>query len=240
MKIAFFGDSYADIGEVGYRTGTAWPEVLSTLLSADKSGYYGVCGSSIWYSYTQLLKHIDEYDVIVFCYSSAYRWPCLPENLVGLSNLVNDYSERFPQMSKYIDVYNDLFTDEFLEFTSANIFTAVNNICKEHDKFLINVCCFGQEFNRTPTDYPVFHSMDKVSINEIVIQHGKVITMREVIHEQRNNDKRSCHLNTPNNKLVAEIFKDVIENKISNIESDLYTEYDWVRFDQQVNEWFGK
>jgi len=241
MKIAFFGDSYSDVGIEEYRTGTAWPEVLTTLVSAKNSGYYGVCGSSIWYSYTQLLKYIDKHDVIIFCYSSAYRWPCLPDQLLGSNYRVHENFDKNQQMSKYIDVYSDLFTDEFLEFTASSIFTAVNKLCKERNKFLINVCCFGKEiWNRTPTNYPVFFNMDEISINETVIQYGKVVTMREVIHNQSVNDKRHCHLNAPNNKLLAEIFKDIIENKISNVESDLYSEYDWVRFDPQVDEWFGK
>lgn len=240
MKIAFFGDSYSDIGMEEYRTGTAWPEVLSSLLPIKKSGYYGVCGSSIWHAYNELLKHINNYDVIVFCYSSAYRWPCLPDHLKGCGYLIHTPDDRFPEMIKYIDVYRDLFTDSFLKFVSGNIFTAVNELCKKQNKFLINLCCFGKEFNRTPTTYPIFYNIDKVSINETVIQHGKTVTMREVIHHQRHNDKRQCHLNTSNNRLLAEIFKDVIENQVSNLESDLYNEYEWVNFDTQVNEWFGK
>lgn len=240
MKIAFFGDSYADIGMEEFRTGTAWPEVLSKLLSVKKSGYYAVCGSSIWHAYNELKKYIYEYDVIVFCYSSAYRWPCLPDHLIGNNYLVHSYDDRFPEMSKYVDVYRELFTDDFLEFVSGSIFTAVNELCKKHDKFLINICCFGKEFNRTSTEYPIFYNIDKVSINEIVVQNNKTVTMREVIHVQGNNDKRQCHLNTSNNKILAEIFKDVIENKTSNLESDLYSEYEWVRFDPEVNKWFGK
>ena len=62
MKILILGDSFSDPSWASndYK---AWPELLEEHYEITN---LSVCGSSLWWSYTQFLKNKDQYDYVIF------------------------------------------------------------------------------------------------------------------------------------------------------------------------------
>lgn len=80
MKVAVFGDSYADelINRMdsGY---PSWIEVLRTKYKLDIKSF-GTSASSLYYSYKKLLEHKDEFDKVIFVSTSPCRIT-VPDNI---------------------------------------------------------------------------------------------------------------------------------------------------------------
>jgi len=234
MKIAVFGDSYGDVNNDPDLKG--WPHQLATMMGDNNLGKYAQSGTSTWWSYQLFLKNYKKYDVIVFCYSASSRWPILPDELVGQHWRLPGYplAQWQDKMSKLNEVYFDIFNDDLLSFLSASVFASVNEICRNENKYLINLLSFNRDFIIPETPFPIFEDVSKISRNEEVIRNVKMTTMKEVTCDPKNAiwlepDKRICHLNNENNHRLASIFKHSIDNTSTSIYSNLFKEYEWTR-----------
>jgi len=69
MRILILGDSFSDPTWAS-NTYRAWPELLSTNFDVTNMS---VCGSSLWWSYRNLLKHQNNYDYTVFVVTMPNR-----------------------------------------------------------------------------------------------------------------------------------------------------------------------
>ena len=89
MRIGVFGDSFADRNP--YNPESPFKEDESWMKWMEESGHeittYGKTGTSTWYSFQQFLAHHDQFDHVIFCYSSMHRIHHLPEGLEDLSFL---------------------------------------------------------------------------------------------------------------------------------------------------------
>jgi hypothetical protein len=230
MKIGIFGDSYMDFR--AYQD-YAWPILLKEHYN-DKFLIEGISGSSHWYSYRNFLKNFQHFDVIIFGHTSSSRWPSLPEEYKRLSYNVRSVtvgSVKIPEYLRNVNkYYNDLFPRELLSFISLNIFNSVNELCLEHNKYLINMQLFEESYHPTSTCFPLLKNINTVSAKEILkISDTKEKSMHTVICEESNIDLRACHLSKDNNRILADILKDLIDNKkynqILNLEKDILWNY---------------
>jgi len=89
MKIGVFGDSFAD--RTPYNPESPFKEDESWIADMESAGHkitsYGKTGTSTWYSFQQFIAHCEQFDHIVFCYSSLHRMHHLPDGLEDLSFL---------------------------------------------------------------------------------------------------------------------------------------------------------
>ena len=89
MRIGVFGDGFADRNP--YNPESPFKEDESWIADMENAGHkittYGKTGSSTWYSFQQFLAHHEQFDHIIFCYSSLHRIHHLPEGLEDLSFL---------------------------------------------------------------------------------------------------------------------------------------------------------
>jgi hypothetical protein len=121
---------------------------------------------------------------------------------------------------------------------SSSIFKEINELCKKHDKYLINILAFGKDFNCVDTIFPIYENLNEVSWQEKIIQNNVVKTMKEVIINDQTFDHRICHLGNENNLRVAKIFKNAIENKLTNLHHKFIKNYKWAEFDDSLQKMF--
>lgn len=222
MRIGIFGDSYAAYYGV-YTENKPWPILLNELIGDGKAGQWARGGTSHWYSYQQFLKRHKSYDCIVFCHTNSMRWPVTPPKMEHHAWDIG-FIKNSP-MDPYNNVRKDILSEELLNYISLNIFKDVNRICQESNKYLVNIFSFPLDYNIPKTSYPALLKLNQVSIAEHIFYKGKYQRTGDV-NTVRGGDLRDCHLNTLNNKRLADIVCDLIKNKTLDIVIDL-TELEW-------------
>ena len=241
MTLGIYGDSYAD-GQGGDDSNTSWTKKLLTEINGK---CYAASGTSTWWSYENFLSTYENYDNIIFCYSYPGRWPILPEELLGNHwNTNTKFSDPFNTaaadiMKSYNKLYNNIFNVTFFEFIEYNIFKSVNEICKSKGKYLINVIPEKFKHDHSVTDFPVFYNLHNIAHGEKIVRDSKIYNLSKLHGDERIADRRHCHLNSLNNKLLAKIFKETLENKKTKINMDLFKESNWHEFDPMMESVYG-
>ena len=233
--IGVFGDSYADLNPAQYINEPLgrmpWPMWLEQLLGK-KVECYGVSATSIWYSYKKFLANYKKYDTIVFCYSDLHRWYNIndPEGLHrGLYHIrhrdqLKFVADEFIDEAKIlVDSYKLLHDWDLDKFLFQSIFDSVNSLCDQAGISIVNVLNF-EEINNTPL------SIDITTTNNTVLTNLVQVSGREYLHPNSNAkfkditklinsgaDKRFCHMNPHNNRTLAEIIVDCMENDTAYI-----------------------
>ena len=224
--IGIFGDSYADPNPIQYldeKLGimpwTMWLEKLSD----NQVHSYGLSSTSIWYSYKKFLSHYKEYDTIVFCYSDLHRWHNInSETHDGLYHVRYEEHLAYVQPKSIhtaqllVDAYKLLHDWDFDKFVFQSIFDSVNKLCNDAGIKLVNILNF-EEIYDTPlniditTNNTVLTNLVQVSGSEYLHPNGNA-KFKDITELMRTSaDKRFCHLNPHNNKVLAEIILDSIE-----------------------------
>lgn len=235
MKLAIFGDSYADIN--GDHDRTSWPNILKS--KVDDVYVKGLCGTSIWWSYLNFLKYVstNKPDSVIFCHTNPFRWPSLPEEfendhwIIGVDDALAK-SQVLASLNKH---YFDLFPKDLSEMIATAIFDKVNAYCRQNDIYLINVLCFDfkdiYEFN---TEFPVINDIDKVSHHERIQYNGKTYTPMEAVSQFKmiHGDPRICHFGVNNNKRLADILYQMLEDRTTNVQVNAIHDYEWDQFDK--------
>jgi hypothetical protein len=232
--IGVFGDSYADLNPHQYIDESLgrmpWPMWLQKF-SNSKVECYGVSATSIWYSYKKFLANYKKYDTIVFCYSDLHRWYNIndPEGLHrGLYHIrYHDQLKVVPTESMddakiLVDSYKLLHDWDLDKFLFQSVFNSINMLCDEAGINIVNILNF-EEINNTPL------SID-ITTNNIVITNLVQVSGREYLHPDGNAkfkditklmssgaDKRFCHMNPHNNRVLAETIIDCMENNITYV-----------------------
>ena len=234
MKLAIFGDSYADINP-DY-TYMGWPNLLK---QHSKNTYIkSLSGTSLWWSYQHFLRYIknNKPDCIIFCYTNPYRWSALPEGMErscwNIHNVKNSgFNSTLETLNQY---YFDIFPMELSDFIAVQAFKEVNAYCEKNGIYLINVLCFN--FKRLftyPTRFPIFNDIDSVSRLERIHFRNGEYSMLEIFDnfDVPKVDPRICHLNDKNNRRFADILYNLLQNKPYNICVDAIPNFQWDKFD---------
>lgn len=215
MKLGIFGDSFADINCISLKyhdeNSKPWPKTLSMLMGAD-ANFFGISGTSLWYSYKLFTREYKNFDYIVFTYTNHNRWNSINDDLNTLSHIIskeqiewvkqnNTDKNYIDSAKKLVDVHPILFSEEFNIFVYQTIFDNVNKICKENNIKLVNLMPFETSKKFTidisSRHGPCVCNLKKLSENEKIYQ------------EFGGGDIRYCHLNPTNNNLVAKTIYDL-------------------------------
>lgn len=132
-----------------------------------------------------------------------------------------------PVVDKYNKIRQDIMSEELLNYISFNIFRDVNRLCLENDIYLVNILSFPLDFILPPTKFPILINLDQISRKEQVVYNGKLEFTGNLNSKLVRGDRRDCHLNILNNKRLADIVENLIENKTYNINLDLLEKYHW-------------
>jgi hypothetical protein len=239
MKLAIFGDSYADTN--GDNGAYSWPNIFK---ENNDTYIKGLCGTSVWNSYTDFMEYVpgNNPDTVIFCHTNPYRWPSLPKEIEGQN--WNIHSLNIPSMTHTQAVLNqyylDIFPEELSRFIAKNVFQALNDYCKSKGIYLVNLVCFDDlHLHTCTTEFPVITNLIHVSNSELVRYNDKSYTVNEMIEKFKmvNGDPRICHLGNSNNNKLANIITELITNKRKNIKMNANT-LTWHEFDESNDKLF--
>lgn len=245
MNIGIFGDSYATIGHDELQQG--WPYLIKSTLNATID-FYGKSGTSLYWSYELFKKHYKKYDVIIFCFTSGARWPCLPKENEG-----NHWNIGYIKDDSFLDQINtyffSLFPSEFLNFINHSIHADIVKTCEQENKYLVQIMPFlehhieskdgKQGYDIYASKFPIVSGLDKVShLEEIEIDNNRTNTGK-YLSENKIIDFRVCHLNKSNNIIIANYIVDFIKNKSYDVRfyGELYN--NWVIFDKSDTDYIN-
>lgn len=236
MKIGIFGDSYAATSYDKHYENTPWTILLKESIGTDKMDVHARGGTSHWFSYTKFMKHISDYDCVIFCHTNSTRWPVMPLGLERMAWNIGYVPDA--ELDKYNSIRKDIMSDELLYYISSNIFKDINRICQENNIYLINIMSFPLDFELPNTNFPILINLDQVSRREKIKYEGKYKPTIEV-NGNLGYDLRECHLNSLNNKKLANITHDLLQNKTKDICVDLIN-YDWAIDDPILDKIYEK
>ena len=219
MKIAIYGDSYADPNP---HPNESWISYLKNNMGKVSIDQYAQAGTSHWWSYQKFIETYKDYDIIIFCHTCPIRWPHLPKEYEGKEwNTGHEKNGGFADFQDNINkFFHSIFTDELLHFYCTSIFKKVNEICKDENIFLINLLMettetlgpeYSHEINNAP--FSTFMGLNDLSRWEKVIFNNKVYPTVELLSKYKIfNDVRANHLSAINNSLLGKILLSTIEN----------------------------
>lgn len=223
MRIGVFGDSFADRATYNpdspFKDDESWLQAIED--GGNKITTYGKTGTSTWYAYQQFLAHHDQFDHVVFMYSSLHRMHHLPEGLEGL-HFLNTPDELYAyRRQKGLTIEQELeivriLTGRIININPAfdvwvrqKIFSDVNNICRNKNIKLVNVLSFE---NRKEKHYSI-NLDDRAGdclYNLISVSKKELPTMGQV-------DNRWCHLSKELNLVFSQIISHSFDSTDRNI-----------------------
>lgn len=231
MKIGVFGDSYADVNF--NKPESCWPFIVSQSLEAD-ADYYAKSGTSLWWAYEQFKKHYKKYDVIIFCLTSANRWPYLPDDFLG-----NHWNIGFKKENSLLDEINPhfftIFSKNLLSFLNTEIHKKIVEICNNDNKYLVQVIpftLFTRGFEIVPNRFPMIVGLADVSRLEEIFYDNKQQNTCDLLYKMKIVDYRCCHLNEQNNNTLADLVVTLIKEKKLDFRHDCNSNMSiWTKFD---------
>ena len=234
MKLGIFGDSYADPNP---NPDYAWSHYLTQSLQPELVTNFSRSGTSHWWSYENFLKNYSNFDTIVFCHTTEWRWPHVPEELVGyqwdLGSAGYDVPDTLRGMNKF---FFDIFSKELLTFISSNIFKSVNDICNENGIKLVNVTMYDQHKNES-VPYPILSGVDEISYIERTVHNGQDYNFVKLLTQLKRHDCRANHLIPANNQLLADLILTRINDNTQSYTKLLHA-VPWHTHDPITNDWF--
>lgn len=226
--IGFFGDSFIDASH-----NLSWPKLVGNIID-EPCSFFGLSGTSQWYSFELFLKNLHKFDTIIFCHTSIARWPALPKEQhgkhfnIGYSNIKTDW-----YLNQINGFYNDIFPKNLLTFLCKSIGDYVNAECKTNKKYLINLIPFKLPYE-IKTDFPIIHNMCDISKKEFTIFNNQKEFITDWIAGKNIVDPRPCHINYENNIQLCSIILNLIKEKTMNYNLDLNT-LEWNFHNEQIN-----
>lgn len=210
MKIGVFGDSFADKNNPHLENNIKGLENESWIKVLEDEGHniisYGTYGTSTYYSWEKFFEQYEQFECIVFCYSSLDRTPVLPKGLESFSTLFQPEdlytSQRYKSihdidlemtLNKILLAKPYMYSQSFSLYLQQKIFNDVNLYCWDKKIRLVNVLSFENRekklFNLEPRMFDVFYNLVAVSQKEMPdLQFA---------------DPRYNHLSKENNKIFA-------------------------------------
>jgi hypothetical protein len=227
MRIGIFGDSFAD--RTAYNSASHITEDESWIADMENAGHkittYGKTGSSTWYSFQQFLAHYEQFDHIVFCYSSLHRIHHLPEGLEDLSFLTtpdqlyalrrnkNLSKQQELEMVRILTGHLPNISTPFDVWIKQKIFDDVNLLCYNNNIKLVNLLTFDDRTDKN-LNISLESRQGDCLYNLFNVSKKEFPLMGDV-------DNRWCHLSKENNTILSGIIFDSLVSKDKNI-IDLY------------------
>lgn len=237
--IGIYGDSFADsnptylIDRVQDRM--PWPMVLADMLS-DTIENHARAATSLWWSYKNFLTTYKKYDTIVFCYSNHNRWSNInfiahdqtskSKRELGLAHVFTE--EQLPAVADeekhiaetLIKARPFLYDEQLQIFIYQNVFDSINLLCKQNGIKLVNLMPFEQ-FETDKINISIDNASGACLTNLLEIS-GLELKIKTKTFEiprhprlagfHKKVDKRFCHINPHNNRILATIIKESLDN----------------------------
>ena len=224
MKIAIFGDSYAHEAD---NSTISWSHLLRAQYHHNIHNYARGATSLFW-SYQQLVKHIDNFDTIVFVATQVGRlyWPDVeyaPDSLhmiSGITTIQNTIKNNTSMNPNRLAVFKaaeqyhlNLANRDFDQFVHMQILKEIGRLCKKRGKKLIMIPAFTVNI----TSQSVFQcSLFDVSAKELITQFGKKKN-RQYFFEK---NTRANHMSAENNMVFAGIVDKLLREEVLSIGLD--------------------
>jgi len=214
MRIGIFGDSFADRNP--YNPESPFKEDESWIAELEHAGHdittYGKTGTSTWHSFQQFTAHHEQFDHIVFCYSSLHRIHHLPDGLEDLSFLTspdelyalrrnkNLSRQQELEMARILTGHIPNISVPFDVWVKQKIFNDINIRCYAKQIKLVNLLTFDDRKDKHNTILLEERHGDCL-YNLFSVSSKELPTMDRV-------DNRWCHLSKENNMVLADkVFK---------------------------------
>jgi hypothetical protein len=216
MIIGIFGDSFAS--EEWHPAG--WSCYLRTQYQYNIHNF-GASATSLFWSYQQLIKNIDNFDTIIFVATGPGRlyWPNTARKLHYISSMVTAQQaiKSNPPINdlavfKAAEQYHlTLANDEFDVFVHNQILKEISKLCTDRGKKLILIPAFDINI---PHQSVFQCSLMDVTMTELATQFG---TNRQWLSEK---NTRFNHLSAANNIILAGIVDKLLHNSVLSIGTD--------------------
>jgi hypothetical protein len=209
MKIGVFGDSFADRNP--YNPDSPFIEDESWIADMENAGHkitsYGKTGTSTWYSFEQFLAHHEQFDHVIFCYSSMHRIHHLPDGLEDLSFLTtpdelyslrrnkNLSKQQELEMVRILTGHIPNISTSFNQFVKQKIFNDVNNTCRNKKITLVNLLTFDDRKDKN-FNLNLDERAGDCLYNLFSVSKRELPSMGDV-------DNRWCHLSKENNQILS-------------------------------------
>jgi hypothetical protein len=200
MKVAVFGDSYADENtntNVGYKS---WVELLREKYYPDLT-CYGLSSTSVYYSYDLFLKHHESYDKIIFLSSTYHR--------ITIPNYIKFKDTPAAELRRHINsldmAEHNLKNTEYMTEESILATKAVIEYYKYlHDEIKDKRYCKLMKANikKIRPDSALIDTIPP-GLSVVAFHEFNAIGLRrEDMGKYR--DIRRCHLSKRNNEILAD------------------------------------
>lgn len=216
MKIGIFGDSFAS---EEWRPG-GWSCLLQTQYQYNIQNF-AISATSLFWSYQQLIKNIDNFDTIIFVATSPGRlyWPDTTRKLhyissIGTTQLAIKTDPPIHDLAVFTaaeQYHLNLANDEFDVFVHNQILNEISKLCKERGKKLILIPAFDINIGRQ-TAFRC--SLIDVTLRELAAQFGP----NHRWYSEKNT--RSNHLSAANNIILAGIVNKLLCNAVFSVGPD--------------------
>lgn len=234
MKIAIYGDSYANLNlyQPNDGRGLSWVDILK---KDHEVANFGLAGSAVFYSYLKFKEHYKNFDYNIFIITSLDRiYNRKLDELIerqswytnhGTIELYSRDITRDSHQQKIIDsvkTYIEYWKDEETENTLN--FSLVENLRKDHNNCLF-INAFSKEHNPMLTnEYGLIDitAMEQKQSGWIEKYHDKNINFGYLDDNNRMlEDYRLNHLCEENNIILGEKILKAVNEKQKSLEIDL-------------------
>jgi hypothetical protein len=214
--IGIFGDSFAEESYSDH----AWSRILQKQYQYNIHNF-AVNSTSLFWSYQQLIKNIDNFDTIIFVVTGAGRlyWPNTDSSLHLISSIFtiqlaiknNPLMNELAVFKAAEQYYLNLANDEFDTFVHNQIIKEIDRLCKDRGKKIIMIPAFN--INIAPQSAFRCSLMD-VTFKELTTQFGT----KDQWYMEKNT--RANHMSMANNIIFAGIVDKLLRNEIFSISLD--------------------
>jgi len=236
MKIAIYGDSFGNHclenfpGDSRYR-GLGWPEILNNQKDYEVTNF-SCSGSSLFYSYKLFLENNKNFDYNIFLVTEPNRITLPEESIIpGTSmtphinlSLVDSLS-RFEYNQTLVSAIT-LYYGLIHNFEAIELFhkLMVENITQVNQNTLV-IPCFHTSISYTPDNLMGISDMEMSEYEMWLTLKDNKYYPWTIIEDETGlwtfNDYRKCHLNEENNKILATMIYQAINNNQQTIDLSL-------------------
>ena len=239
--LGIYGDSFGDtnprelINSELHRV--PWPLILADMLGKEFQSH-AQAATSIWWSYKNFLITYKKYDTIVFCYSNHDRWPNInyipydeDNKQFGLANILRKDQlnmvrpEDMNLAEKLVDIHPYIYSEQLNIFLYQSLFNDINRICREEGIRIVNLLSFEEFSNRKmvvsidSATGPCLTNLLNISLTEFKSSSvlGEKHRDSRLVALETKPDRRFCHINSYNNKILATIIKESLDNNTPHL-----------------------
>lgn len=218
MIVGIFGDSFADPQKWSLPHG--WTSLLSATYNYHVKNF-ALTSSSLFWSYSKLVKHIDEVDLVIFVATSSDRLYHFDDKLQALStpwsvdfNLTNNTGKvnisNRPLFKAAKEYFRHLQQPDFNAYVHKQVIKSIYELCDQKNKKLILIPAFKENVPyQTIFSFPLFDITSK----ELEATFNDTKFRPET-------PMRVNHMSEENNIRLAKIINDLLQGNLPTVTID--------------------